>query len=144
MSILVRPFDSPEAFEEGKVLRIPPEKLQELGIYTLRIMSPPGESPFATEMPALIDSVESHERPDFFTVRTFCKPREDRPGMWLPFLTRSLGYIVMSFDGGPEIDAGYFLGAEQVNATVETTVARLLQEPATLAAPSSVSQTPGG
>ncbi len=105
-------------YEADKILRVEPHRLILLGLYTLRVMLPPGSKDYALETPAAIRSTERVEEDKWNVDFTTYDP--DNSGE----INNSIGLFTddghMFIDNvrpsfmsqfGPKILMGYFVGS---------------------------------
>ncbi len=112
-----------QVYEADKILRVEPQRLQRLGLYTIRIMLPPGAEDYAVESPAGIRSTEQIEEDLWHVDFTMYAPDnsgeiDDAMGQFSDdghmFLDNTGGSRMPQF--GPRIQMGYFVGTIDKNA----------------------------
>jgi hypothetical protein len=113
---LSREFDYPERFEREKVTRLMPETLRVMGMYTLRMMLPPGERPFAFEFATAITVIQPQGEGTHVIEWVWQLPKDPKPkhegGMF-----NARGFMIMDnsdqyYPGfPPEIEMAYFVGS---------------------------------
>ena len=107
-----RDFDDPNRYEREKATRIMPADLQRSGMYTLRMMFPPGRKPFGAEFLTCITEEATLREDGNWDISYVWYPsqasREVEEAGFMIVLNRG----PRKFEGLPdEIEIGYFVGS---------------------------------
>lgn len=115
-----REFDDPQRYEREKVTRVMPENLHHLGLYTLRVMMPPGSRPFAVEYLTVVRGEPVRRDSEHWDVSYVWYPgRRDVEPEIADTIFNNNGFMVISNEGDDEdladfpdeIEMAYFVGS---------------------------------